>query len=426
MLLNIITPCMRPENLKKLLYSIVNQIECGYQTECNLKWYIIFDGNKIKEIPSFVSNWINEYKFIIVEIFVKEGNFGNQLRNRALDLIESNNENSWVYFLDDDNLLYPNYLSRINDIISDNIEGILGIQKLKDGLRLASNVSYGLIDTAQFTLKRKLIGDIRFEPFNYAADGAFIETIYKGRDNNGKENKDKFIITNEILCYYNKVTDDIEMFNKIKQSIINSGSGYECNQGFSSIEGGYYIQQHPDEFAEAIMYLRSLERNFQYGLDIGIASGGSTKLLRDFVDIKHTITIDTGEHEFYKHWERIKKEVKSEIVTDILGCSTSDKTRQILAPYKGKIDLVYIDGDHTYDGVKADYMVILPLLADKAILLFHDSKHDHYGIKKFVNELRTDEKGKIKEKEKEKRTIKFLKDIQIHDGIAIFEYEYND
>jgi hypothetical protein len=199
------------------------------------------------------------------------------------------------------------------------------------------------------------------------------------------------------------------MFNKIKQSIISSGSGYECNQGFPSIEGGYYIQQHPDEFAEVIMFLRSLGCSFQYGVDIGIASGGSTKLLRDFIDIKHTIIIDTGEHELYKHWDRIKKDVKSEIVLDILGSSTSDKTRQLLIPYKGKIDLVYIDGDHTYDGVKADYMMILPLLADRAILLFHDSKHDHYGIKKLVGELKSDNR------------VKFLTDIQIHDGIAIFE-----
>lgn len=200
----------------------------------------------------------------------------------------------------------------------------------------------------------------------------------------------------------------------IKQSIIKGGSGYECNQGFPSKEGGYYIQQHPDEFAETIMLLRGLimlrGRTFQYGVDIGLASGGSTKILRDFVDIKHTITIDTGEHELYKHWERIKKEVKSEIVLDILGSSTSDKTRQLLGPYKGMIDLVYIDGDHTYEGVKADYMMILPFLTDKAMLIFHDSKHDHYGIKRLVNELKEDQK------------VKLLKDILIHDGIAIFEF----
>ena len=83
----------------------------------------------------------------------------------------------------------------------------MGVQKLKDGLRLANNVAYGLIDVAQFTLKRKLIGSTRFDLYNYAADGIFIESIFKGKDNNGKENRNKFVITDDILCYYNKVTE---------------------------------------------------------------------------------------------------------------------------------------------------------------------------------------------------------------------------
>lgn len=149
------------------MYSIINQV--GYeryeQYVDNVKWNIIFDGNKIKNISCFVRNWINEYKFIHAEIFIKEGTFGNPLRNRALDMIENNNEN-WVCFLDDDNILYPHYLYRIFDIINNakkwnrNIAGILGVHELKDGLRMANNVGYNLIDTAQFTLKRKLIGDI--------------------------------------------------------------------------------------------------------------------------------------------------------------------------------------------------------------------------------------------------------------------------
>lgn len=196
---------------------------------------------------------------------------------------------------------------------------------------------------------------------------------------------------------------------KIKKVVIDAGAGYENIQGFPVKQNGYFIQQYPDEFAEMVVYLRHLNRTFQYGIDIGIASGGATKLLRDFIDIKHTIVIDTGDHAHYIHWQRIKKELNSKLVTDIIGNTRSHEVIESLKSYKGKIDFAFIDGDHSYKGVKADYFTILPLLVDKAILIFHDSRHDHFGIKRLVNELQKDER------------LKLLKDIQIRDGITIFE-----
>ncbi len=214
--------------------------------------------------------------------------------------------------------------------------------------------------------------------------------------------------TNEI-AKGNMTLEEFLEIEKIKRVVIDAGAAYENIQGFPVKQNGYFIQQYPDEFAEMVVYLHSLDRTFQYGIDIGIASGGATKLLRDFIDIKHTIVIDTGDHAHYVHWQRIKKELNSKLVADIVGNSRSHEVIESLVSYKGKIDFAFIDGDHNYEGVKADYFTILPLLTDKAILIFHDSKHDHFGIKRLVNELQKDER------------LKLLKDIQIRDGITIFE-----
>jgi predicted O-methyltransferase YrrM len=46
------------------------------------------------------------------------------------------------------------------------------------------------------------------------------------------------------------------------------------------------------------------------------------------------------------------------------------------APYKGKFDLVFIDGDHSYDGVRADTANAFPLLRDdSSLIVWHD-----YGL----------------------------------------------
>lgn len=45
-----------------------------------------------------------------------------------------------------------------------------------------------------------------------------------------------------------------------------------------------------------------------------------------------------------------------------------------MLPSDLKIDLLFIDGDHSYDGVLSDWMTYSPLLADESIVIFHDTE----------------------------------------------------
>lgn len=61
------------------------------------------------------------------------------------------------------------------------------------------------------------------------------------------------------------------------------------------------------------------------------------------------------------------------------------------------IDFLFIDGDHSYEGVKRDYEAFLPHLKEDAIVAFHDSLWEHHkdspyytdtmGVPKFISEL---------------------------------------
>ena len=50
--------------------------------------------------------------------------------------------------------------------------------------------------------------------------------------------------------------------------------------------------------------------------------------------------------------------------------STLDETYKIFKDIK--VDFLFIDGDHTYDGVKKDYEMYSPLVRSGGLVAFHD------------------------------------------------------
>ncbi len=178
MKLTIITPCSRPENLQKIKESI--NVKCT--------WIICYDSDK--EIKNFDDDWI-------IEIFTKGGIAGKKQVNHALDYVD---KDSWVYVLDDDNLLHHKFNIDLFSRLSFYYNGFIFSQELPDGsIRIPSkdNIKVCHVDQAQYLLHMSLIGEKRFIQ-QYEADGIFIEQIYN-------EHADKILVTSEVLCYYNKL-----------------------------------------------------------------------------------------------------------------------------------------------------------------------------------------------------------------------------
>jgi predicted O-methyltransferase YrrM len=64
---------------------------------------------------------------------------------------------------------------------------------------------------------------------------------------------------------------------------------------------------------------------------------------------------------------------------------------------KNKIDLLFIDGDHTYNGVKEDFDIYSKYVKDNGIIVFHDIvEHDRVPecqVKKFWDYIKTSYKS---------------------------------
>jgi predicted O-methyltransferase YrrM len=139
----------------------------------------------------------------------------------------------------------------------------------------------------------------------------------------------------------------------------------------------------------------------RYILEIGTAHGGTLLLLtRVASDDATIVSIDLPGGPFgggypwlrtliYKLFKRGKQRIVL-----IRGDSHSEETfRKVLDILNGnKLDLLFIDGDHTYDGVKKDYEVYSRLVRKGGVIAFHDivpgPQHLVGGVPRFWLQLK--------------------------------------
>ena len=106
-------------------------------------------------------------------------------------------------------------------------------------------------------------------------------------------------------------------------NVIVAGGSDEATDvtGFPVVDGGLYAAQNPEELANVILFLKNYQKEhgiFSLSLEIGIASGGTLKIIRDYVSIKDTVIVDNRGHgNVGLHWDRIKQLVKSNIIGEI-------------------------------------------------------------------------------------------------------------
>lgn len=99
--LSIITPCSRPENLPAIYLSIL-QMKVK-----DVEWLVVFTGKKDMRIKQYEK----DVPIRLFSIKIKTGiGKGGQQRNEALKHVRG----KYIYYLDDDNLVHPKLLEKIN------------------------------------------------------------------------------------------------------------------------------------------------------------------------------------------------------------------------------------------------------------------------------------------------------------------------
>ena len=133
--------------------------------------------------------------------------------------------------------------------------------------------------------------------------------------------------------------------------------------------------------------------------ECGTAHGGNLFLLTQFSDKDSTIiSVDLPGGKFgggYPSWKiPFYKSFASNnqriilIREDSHKISTLEKVKEVLN--NKKIDVAFIDGDHTYTGVKKDFELYRHLIKPGGLIVFHDivpHKNKNVGVPKFWQEI---------------------------------------
>jgi hypothetical protein len=156
----IVTTCTRPENLETIKETI--------PPEC--VWVVVFD-NSIKDSEP-ADGAINLYSPFT-------GHWGMSNRNFALDEMEFADED-WIYVLDDDNIIHPDWYEAVKDLNSLELNMINWGQLWDDGsirLQPAEKPAVDGIDTACYMVRGRLMRSLRYNQ-QYNADGLLAEQAY--------------------------------------------------------------------------------------------------------------------------------------------------------------------------------------------------------------------------------------------------------
>lgn len=155
---------------------------------------------------------------------------------------------------------------------------------------------------------------------------------------------------------------------------------------------GIGIWQYPKQFAKYVQFLST--QNIETYLEIGIAAGGTfqyvTSFLKDINPDFKGIGIDPAECGCtLRGGENMyTKQFRDYIISNDFVQYHSDFSKNIFKYIDESqiFDLIFIDGDHSYDGVKSDFEL---LKNNGRILVFHDIVNDNCpGVRKFWSEIK--------------------------------------
>jgi len=360
---------------------------CFDQTFHNWEW-IVLDGSDIPTAPDALKKLCPDRR---ISIFRTKGHKISPLWNFGLKQARG----KYVCILDDDNWNHPDFLKYTVDAMDkdDSLVGVATWFEMRDD----NGKVNAWCDTIRGT------GPINFESVRASNCGDGNNILWRksdldvlgGFDDSLWTNEDFDLIRREIkVGRVGNIPKTLHYYrtHSLNRCHLSEGLGHDrdykwiCGQTYEDVIDKYiekvnlsnisveglvkrimYISewrplQWKEEMVDFLNFLNTLKP--KKVLEIGIANGGTSLLLANGIKNEHkTYGIDI--------W--IRDKVKDILVKKGINVTIGDS--KLMCRYlemEGPFDVIFVDGDHTLNGVAADFQNYFNLLSADGIMAFHD------------------------------------------------------
>jgi len=184
------TACSRPQNLDAVLKSIQ---QCDGNA---INWHhvVCFDSER-----NFLAGFaVNSIARRILETDTPNTTFlafknpesrsGNAQRNACINFImdcDGIEDDAWLYCIDDDNVLHQDFWETMLEAKDEDDIVTFGQVYSNNKVRLNATLTpqVGTVDSATFAVRKRIVGETRWELNRYEADGIFAHELSKKTNN---------------------------------------------------------------------------------------------------------------------------------------------------------------------------------------------------------------------------------------------------
>ncbi len=129
-------------------------------------------------------------------------------------------------------------------------------------------------------------------------------------------------------------------------------------------------------------------------VEIGTAEGGTLYLWARYIEsAEKIVSVDLGV-EFEKRHKFFKKFNEEKELTFVEGYSQEEETfKRVFKETNMSVDFLFIDGDHSYEGVKGDFEVYSDIVNGGGVIAFHDiieTGYENMGVPRLWREIKGD------------------------------------
>jgi hypothetical protein len=162
-------------------------------------------------------------------------------------------------------------------------------------------------------------------------------------------------------------------WGSIKEKVITCGG--DRPEVFGSVNyGGYLLQQNPIEFASLVYFLKK-QGPFNCYVEVGSASGGNLRFIHENVGFHSAFSFDDMMHPHSVHQAGNSWGFGEKLVRYVGDSHRPDASQMFSRWISGRvIDIAFIDGDHSLNGVMQDFAMLRPFMSARSLVIFHDTK----------------------------------------------------